>query len=394
MKIGIVTSYFYPWYGGITEHVYYQYRELKRRGHSVKIITPFDGMGKIDRSEDLIRIGKPVPLILNGSVVKIPIVKNRKAVVEQILDSEKFDILHLHQPLLCVLGLSFLECIKRKKKIGIEVPKVVGTFHACGGGTERFFINRLGFYFRRFKADFDYRIAVSAAARDFIRPVLAGEFDVIPNGVDIDRFSLVDKKIERFDDGVCNILFLGRLEPRKGLTSLLRSVPFITEHTSKPFRVIIVGNGPMTNYYHSRVPKTAREHVRFVGDVSFEDVPRYYKTAHIFCSPATYGESFGIVLIEAMAAGVPIVAGNNEGYRNVINNNVNGILVDPQDPEAIAKTLARLIDSEDERIKISRRSRIDCKRYCWPGIIREIEDAYYSIMPSISPFQVFLRRAG
>jgi len=376
MKIGIVSSYFYPWYGGITEHVYYQYKELKRRGHQVKLITPFDGMGMLEHECDLIRIGKPITFFVNGSIVKIPIIPKKKSSIEGILNREHFDIIHFHQPLFCLLSLSFLRIIQTRRRKGLVCPKIVGTFHATGGGAERFLIKSFGFYFRQFRNDFNFRIAVSQSSRDFVNPILPDDFSVIPNGVDIERFAKADSTIPAYDDGVMNILFVGRLEPRKGLTSLLESMPLIQKYTNMKYRLLVVGNGMLTNYYKKRIPRDATDKVVFTGGVSFEDLPRYYKTAHVFCSPATYGESFGIVLIEAMAAGLPVVAGNNEGYRNVIQNGINGFLVNPEDPEAIAKSIGQLLNSENERTSFGQRNKEACKQYGWASIMNRVEAVY------------------
>jgi phosphatidylinositol alpha-mannosyltransferase len=394
MKVGIVSSYFYPWYGGITEHVYHQYKELKARGHEVKLITPFDGSGVLQDCRDLIRIGRPVPLLLNGSVVKVPVLTRGKEIVNRILADEQFDVVHLHQPLFCVLGLTFLRCIINLRNENRPIPAVVGTFHACGGGSERFLVHRLGFFFRRFADCFDYRIAVSAASKDFIQPVLPGPFAVIPNGVDIARFSTVKEKIGRFDDGVMNILFVGRLEPRKGLTRLLKSIPYIQNHTAKKFRLLVVGNGVLTPYYKSRVPSEAIDKVIFTGEVSVDELPRYYNTAHLFCSPATYGESFGIVLVEAMAAGLPVVAGNNEGYSRIVRQNVNGFLVNSESPQEIAVNIANLLESEDLRRRFSERNRFEAWKYSWNSIVDKIEKIYSGITGQISPEKCYDRQTG
>ena len=189
-----------------------------------------------------------------------------------------------------------------------------------------------------------------------------------------------NNKITKFDDGVLNILFVGRLEPRKGLTNLLKSIPYIKNYSSKNFRLIVVGNGILTNYYKSKIPKEVNGKVFFVGDISFEDLPKYYKTAHIFCSPATYGESFGIVLIEAMAAGLPIVAGNNEGYRKVISDGVNGVLVDPEQPLQIAQAIGKLLESDQWRAQLSDASRKDAEKYNWSRIVSEIDSVYSNIV--------------
>ncbi|KMQ51197.1 Glycosyl transferase, group 1 [Chitinispirillum alkaliphilum] len=380
MKIGIVSPYFYPWYGGITEHVYHQYMELKKRGHTVKMISPFDGGERVADKSDIIKLGNPVPLIVNGSVVKIPILGRSKKAIDKIITREQFDLLHLHQPLFCLLGISFLQRIIQRQKKGLPVPKIAGTFHACGGATERFLINRIGLFFKKFRNQFDAKIAVSIASRDFVLPVLPGNYDIIANGVDIERFSNHPSTIPEYNDGVCNILFVGRLEPRKGLTSLLQSLSFIKKYTDKKFRLIVVGNGVLTNFYKQKIPPCCVDNVCFVGDVSFNDLPSYYKSAQIFCSPATDRESFGIVLIEAMASGVPIVAANNDGYRKVIKDEVNGLLVDPENPEALAKSLARLIGSERDRTKLSKQGKLDCVEYSWMNIVDKLECIYNNVL--------------
>jgi phosphatidyl-myo-inositol alpha-mannosyltransferase len=380
MKIGIVSPYFYPWYGGITEHVFYLYKGLKCRGHTVRLITPFNGRNMIEDREDLITIGKPITLILNGSVVKVPLLLNGKKVVESILEREQFDIIHLHQPLFCILGLTFLGRIRQKHNNGIAHPRVVGTFHACGGGSERFFIKKFGFFFKKYKNQFDYRIAVSQASRDFIHPVFPGEYTIIPNGVDIARFSNEHRKIDKFNDGVFNILFVGRLEPRKGLTNLLKSIPYINKFTSKPFRLLVVGNGMFSRYYKSKIPAQSAENVFFLGDISINDLPVYYNTAHVFCSPATYGESFGIVLIEAMAAGLPIIAGDIEGYRKVITDGENGVLVNPENPLKIAQAIGQLLESDLQRKTLSEKSRLAATKFSWDKIVNEIDGVYQQLL--------------
>ncbi|NLG15757.1 MAG: glycosyltransferase, partial [Fibrobacter sp.] len=169
------------------------------------------------------------------------------------------------------------------------------------------------------------------------------------------------------------------LEPRKGLTTLLKSIPYISKHTSQKFRLLVVGNGVLTPYYKSRVPREAADKVIFTGEVPFEELPKYYNTAHVFCSPASYGESFGIVLVEAMAAGLPIVAGNNEGYRKIVKHDINGYLVNPEDPQDIALHIGKLLQSEDLRRGFSEINRMESQKYGWSSIIDSIENIYTKI---------------
>jgi phosphatidylinositol alpha-mannosyltransferase len=379
MNIGIVTSYFYPWYGGITEHVYHQYIELVKRGHTVKIITPFDGGDKLRNGTDLIKIGKMLTCLVNGSVVKIPVIAGKKGLIKKILNTNQFDIIHLHQPLFCSLGLAFLTCILAERKAGRRTPAVVGTFHAYGGTFERAIVGRMQPFYKKFSYAFARKIAVSASSSEFIQRALPGSYQIIPNGVDIKRFSSEKNTVTCFDDGTPNILFVGRLEPRKGIPVLLKSLEFIQDYTSSPFRLIIVGSSLFLSYYQSLIPVRLKSRVIFTGEVSFEELPQYYKTSHIFCSPALYGESFGIVLIEAMAAGLPVVASRNDGYCKVIQDGVTGLLVSPQKPQALAAAIARLLDSKQLRKKLAGRGKIEANQYSWSKIIDKVEDVYRAV---------------
>lgn len=382
MKIGIVSPYFYPWYGGITEHVYNLYRELKYKGHSVRLITPFNGGPTFEDKDDLFKIGTPIPVMVNGSLTHIPFVFRKRSVTMNILQKESFDILHLHQPLFCMLGLSFLRNIKKMRSQKKRCPKVIATFHACGGTVEKALIGIFGFYFRRFSSLFDRRIAVSAAAMNFVDSLANGPYHLIPNGIDIERFSTEKNSIQRFKDGVANILFVGRLEPRKGVTVLLESLEHISHFTPKPFRLIVVGNGLLTRYYRQKIPPSMRDKVHFIGTISSDELPQYYHTADIFCSPASYGESFGIVLIEAMAAGIPIIAGDNEGYRSVLRHQKNSLLVNPHDPVTLAKSIAYLLDNKEQCALLAEQGKRDCQKYSWQCIAEKIDHLYRDVLKS------------
>ncbi len=379
MNIGIVSSYFYPWYGGITEHVYHQYTELINRGHTVKIITPFDGGDKLRNEDDLIKIGKLLTCLVNGSVVKIPVVAGKRALIRRILNTNQFDIIHLHQPLFCSLGLAFLSCIVAERNAGRPTPAVIGTFHAYGGTFERAIVGRMQPFYKKFSYTFARKIAVSSSSSEFIQRALPGSYQIIPNGVDIHRFSSEKNTVAKFNDGIPNILFVGRLEPRKGIPVLLKSLDFIQNYTKSQFRLIVVGSSCFLSYYQSLVPARLKTRVIFTGEVSFEELPQYYKTSHIFCSPALYGESFGIVLIEAMAAGLPVVASRNDGYCKVIQDGITGLLVTPQKPKALAAAIARLLDSEKLRKKLAVRGKVEASQYSWSKIMDKVEAVYRAV---------------
>jgi phosphatidylinositol alpha-mannosyltransferase len=381
MKIGIVSSYFYPWYGGITEHVYHQYRELKRRGHDVRVITPFDGRYMLEDAGDLIRIGKPLFVRCNGSVGCVPLIGHGRERVKSVVAKEGFDILHFHQPLLCRVSMALIDGVRDERRRGRKAPGIVGTFHSCGGRWERLLlVTLLGPYLRRFRADFDCKIAVSNASEEFMRSVLPGHYEIVPNGVDVERFAAGGEPVSELVDGRINVLFVGRLEPRKGIAELLRSLALVAGHTATPFRLIVVGDGPYAKRYRTIAARQGVDNVVFVGDVSSHDLPRFYRTAQVFCSPAVSGESFGIVLLEAMAAGLAVIGGDNEGYRKVIRSGQNGILVDPADHDALARSIAALIDSPAERARLGAQARRDSLRYRWADIFTVVEHMYRRVM--------------
>lgn len=196
------------------------------------------------------------------------------------------------------------------------------------------------------------RIAVSQAALDYISAYFPGEYRIIPNGFDVERFAAEGvRPIEQYSgDGRLNVLFVGRLEKRKGFGYLLRAFRLI-KATVPEARLLVVGayskedKAPFVRYArHSHL-----RGVKFIGYVRDEELPRWYWTAHVFCAPSTGFESFGIVLLEAMAAGVPIVASDIPGYRCVLQPGVQGLVVPPADEESLAAAVIRLLRTPGAR---------------------------------------------
>ncbi len=378
MRIGIVSPFFYPCYGGITEHVFHQYRDFKALGHAVRIITPFSGEGGPSVGEDLIRIGRSFPFFSNGSVTRLSFTFGSRR-IRTILAHEKFDILHFHQPLFCPLNLRILKTAHMLRVRGGKL-KLVGTFHASGGRGAQALLRLSRKLFAPSMARLDARIAVSKSALEFHRTIFPGSYHVVPNGVDVERFAGETRTIPAFMDGRLNILFVGRPEPRKGVRHLLKSLELLPNFTSRECRLILVGDGPFRAYYQQLVSPAMRDRIVFVGKVPYADIPAHFRSAHLFCSPAGYGESFGIVLLEAMAAGLPIVAGDNDGYRQIIKSNVNGLLIDPNDPAAIAQGVAHLANSECERIRLSQQNQKDCAKFGWNRVFAKIENIYAGLI--------------
>ncbi len=363
LKIGMVSPYDYGAPGGVNVHVSNLATQLRLRGHTVKIIAPLASAAELELEADFIPIGRPVPFPTGGSTARIAISFWRERSVRAVLQREAFDIVHLHEPAAVWLPITILRCSNALN---------VGTFHA-------FQSNRLypiwRFYARRYCRKLAARIAVSKPAFDFANRFLPGEYDIIPNGVDVDLFSTPKPPIERFADGKVNILFVSRLERRKGLLHLVRAYSRLKwEHPN--LRLIVVGAGNPGEEVLGVIGERNLHDVEFVGGVSPQDLPRYYQTADIFCAPNTGRESFGLILVEAMAAGKPIVATAIDGFRRVVTHGVEGLLVPPQDDAALAAALERLIADPVERREMGERGRATVEQYRWERVADQVEAVY------------------
>ncbi|RKY82428.1 hypothetical protein DRP98_09005 [candidate division KSB1 bacterium] len=367
MKIGIVTPTFYPYPGGISEYVYHTYFELRKRGHEVKIITTFFGDGLTEFEENIYRVGRSIPILSNGSIGRVAFSLQLPKKIKRILDAERFDLLHIHEPLvptLCLISLRHSRTVN------------IGTFHTFAEFSLGYFIFRP--FLRRYNKKLHGRIAVSESARNFVDRYFGGEYRIIPNGIDIDRFNRVGK-IKKFDDGKLNILFVGRLEPRKGVKYLLKAFPLIKKKLPNS-RLIIVGSGPLAGYYRQFVPRAFEEDIWFEGLVTKEDLPSYYSTCDVFCSPATGKESFGIVLLEAMASGKAIVASDIEGYRHVVTHGQEGLLVKPRDSQAIADSIVEVLSNEPLRRMLEENGKRKARQYSWENVTSRIINFYHDKM--------------
>ncbi|MFH1502220.1 MAG: glycosyltransferase family 4 protein [Candidatus Eisenbacteria bacterium] len=361
MKIGIVTPTFHPYPGGVGEHVHHEYLELAKLGHDVRIVTSRFGPGESPVEPHVIRVGRSVQVPANGSMCPVAVRPRMRARLREIFESEAFDVLHVHEPLMPFLCLAAIDAA--------AVP-VVGTFHASNDSAlgYRMFESALAPRFRKLTR----RIAVSEAARSSVAPYFGGTYDIVPNGVDLERFSLA-RPLPKLQDGSYNVLFVGRLEPRKGVKHLLRAMPEILRRVPEA-RLTVVGAGPMSNHYRKYLADGCLDRVSFEGRVSGDVLPRYFATADVYCSPATGGESFGIVLLEAMAAGAAIVASEIPGYRDVVEHGKTGLLVGPRSPGALAGAVARLHGDPALARRLVEGAREAVRRYAWEQVTAEILD--------------------
>ncbi len=222
-------------------------------------------------------------------------------------------------------------------------------------------------------------IAVSTAALQFVSRYFPGDYRVIPNGVNLEHFGPQVAPLQQFMDGKQNILFVGRFEKRKGAKYLLRAIPRIREWFPQT-RFIFVGEGRLRRGFQQFVERHGWQDVVFAGYVSDEDLPRYFASAHIFCSPATGGESMGIVLLEAMASGKPIVASNISGYATVVSHGVDGLLTTPRNSEELAWAVEHLLGHEPLRQQFIQAGLHKAREYAWPRVAESVLEFYYELL--------------
>lgn len=371
LKIALVSPYDYPYPGGVTEHIGALDEHLRALGHDTRIIAA-SSAGEDELGDHVIKVSSAItPVETGGSRARVSYAPQVFQRVKKILREENFDIVHVHEPTVPMLSVAVL---RHSHAIN------VGTFHAYRESNSAYDLMRplLLRVFNRL----DGRIFVSNAARDFVTRYFPGESVVIPNGIDIARFSAPDlQPLPQFDDGKANILFVGRLDERKGFRHLLRAFPHIQEKFPA-VRLIVVGAFDQSD--KTPFVRYARTHnlkdIHFVGRVSPEELPRYYRTATIFCAPSTGSESFGIVLLEAMAAGVPIIASDIPGYRGVLEDEHAGLLIPPNDEQALARAAIELLQSPMPRAQMRERGKRVAVKYDWDIIARRVLDYYHQLI--------------
>ncbi|UCH51724.1 MAG: glycosyltransferase family 4 protein, partial [Chloroflexota bacterium] len=319
-----------------------------------------------------IPIGRPRPLPVSGSIARITLSPWLSSRIKRLLEREKFDITHLHEPLMPMLCTTMLRLSKTPK---------IGTFHASGGKPWYDFGTPIGkLLLKKWLRKLDVKITVSQPAYEYVSKYFPGEYTIIPNGVDLKHFSPDTAPIEEFNDGKLNILFIGRLEKRKGLDYLLEAYAQIKPEIPDS-RLIIVGPGTrLRRKYEKRVRKNNLKDVFFIGYASYQDLPRYYKTADIVCCPATGWESFGIVLIEAMAMGKPIIASDITGYKSVLTHGAEGLLVPPKNSRELAMALIYLSDNKATREQMGEKGKLTARKYGWENITQEVLNQYMRVL--------------
>jgi phosphatidylinositol alpha-mannosyltransferase len=330
MRVGLVCPYSLTQPGGVQAQVLGLARVLRRLGHEARVLAPCDGPPP---ELFVTPLGNSIPTAANGSMA--PLAPDPAASLRTIraLRDEQFDVVHIHEPLAPGPALT---------AVVMHPAPTVGTFHAAGDSSSYKWLNPVLY---RMAARIDARCAVSDDARVLAERYLGGSYEVLFNGVEVDRWRLADPVKP---DGP-TIFFCGRHEPRKGLEVLLEAMTALPPEV----RCWVAGTGPDTARLTARYAGDPR--IEWLGRVSDEEKMARMRGASVFCAPSLGGESFGVVLIEAMAARTPIVASDLPGYRNVARPDADAVLVPANDPEALAAGL-RTVLSDDAAADALRRS--------------------------------------
>ncbi len=372
MRIALVSPYSWTYQGGVNRHVESLAEEFLGRGHHVRVLAPFDPPGRLSRAlhraapepreipDYLIPLGRTAGFPSNGSISNLaPFPAGGVVAPRRELSQGNFDIVHIHEPVVPLVGWN--------AALGTDAT-AIGTFHAY---STQALPNRIAGAFgaRRVFNRLSARIAVSEAAAWTGRRWFGGHYEVIPNGVDVAAAPKGAKPVGE----ELRVLFVGRPEERKGLPVLLTAFSALIEHV--PSRLTVIGAEREDVLRYLADPETMKS-IDVRGRVSGEALHWALHDADVLCAPSLSGESFGMVLTEAFAAGTPAIASAIAGYSDVVSDGVDGVLVPPGDPQRLAEELQRVHHEPERLAAMGEAARQSANRYAWPNVADRVTAVY------------------
>jgi phosphatidyl-myo-inositol alpha-mannosyltransferase len=371
MKIAQVTEFYAPWAGGISEHVLHLSRELRAQGHDVRILTgrhrvrqgaPVDP----ELERQVYRLGPTVRFPYNGGVASVTYSPGLPRRIDRLLQDESFDIVHIHNPLTPVLPLV---CLDRSPAVN------VGTFHSYHP-TERM-LRWWSWVLRGRLPRLHLSLAVSPAAQEAFQRYFTAGFEIVPNGIDLQRFS--PNGHVPAANGEQRLLFVGQLVPKKGLPVLLEAFDSLLGEFPR-LQLAVVGDGPLREACRRMLTVRTRSQVRFLGQLHGEALVEQYRSCDVFCAPSIGHESFGITLLEAMAAAKPIVAARIPGYSDVVRDGQEALLYASTSPRDLREALRRVVTDGGLRGELARRGRATAQAYGWPRVASVVGAHYERLL--------------
>ncbi|CAN5399437.1 phosphatidyl-myo-inositol alpha-mannosyltransferase [soil metagenome] len=356
---------------GVSSYISTLAEGCREQGHDVKIIV-----GNSESSDpDVISVSKTVPVPANGNTVPLPLpISYRKA--RGILRDIKPDIIHIGVPYTPLVGNQFMS--EAAPETG-----VVGTFHVLPYSKRAaFLMNKVGVTTSRTRKRLDHVLAASPEVQDYAQSGFGLQSTLMPCPVDIRRFK-AGQRMDEYNDGKFNIFFLGRLDERKGPTHLLGALSLFDRDELSNLRVAIGGDGPdMQKLRDQANANGLNDVVEFAGRIPESDKPDFLASADITALPSTSGESFGISVVEAMASGAAVIAGDNAGYRSILSSRTPELLINPTHSGNFANVLSKLIKSDELRHDVQLRQQEGLHEYDTSTVTGRILDVYADVLAS------------
>jgi phosphatidyl-myo-inositol alpha-mannosyltransferase len=362
LRVAVVTEYYYPHIGGICENVHHFAAEARTRGHHVDVIT--GRIAGVPPRPNVITIPNSATVQANGSTCRLTLGLGLRSRVRDVLRAGAYDVVHAHAPLAPSLPMIAIE--------EAECP-VAGTFHAYHEFSVAYALGRR--YFQGLMDRIDAKLPVSAAARDAVAKYFSAEWTIVPNGIDTTRFTPTAARARSMPADGPTVLFVGRFDPRNGLSVLIDAFKRARARGISA-RLVIVGDGPLRDRY--RALAYGRDDIVFLGHVS-DGLEGYYAHASVYACPATLG-SFGITLLEAMACGTPIVCYDTPGFRNVVAHEEQALMTPPGDVSAFADALVRVLQDPDLRARMGRAGQARASAYAWPRVAEQTLAVYHRLV--------------
>lgn len=369
MKVGLVCPYSFDVPGGVQAHVADLARTLITMGHQVSVLAPGDDSeeGAVEFPDFVVPSGRSVGIKYNGSVARLSFGPVSYTKVRRWIRAGHFDVLHVHEPI--APSLSFIALM-------VADGPIVATFHTANPRSR--WLTALQGFLQPFMEKITGRIAVSELARQVQVEHLGGDAVIIPNGVDV-QFFASSPPLPGYPRAGGTIGFVGRYdEPRKGMSVLLDALRLLVP-TRPDLQLLVAGSGDEKELREAAGPELAGA-VRLLGRVSDQDKAAMLQSLDIYCAPNVGGESFGIILTEAMSAGTPVVASDLDAFRRVLDGGIAGVLTPVGDAAALAAALSSVLDDPGRRAVLSAQGRRVVAAYDWPVVAATIVKVYETVV--------------